>query len=45
MSMTDQIEISIREQLLNQAEKQVENITKNSTISNVKISVEAKTNE
>ena len=37
MSMTDQIEDSIMEQLLSQGEKQIENITENSTISNVKI--------
>lgn len=45
MSITDQIEASIKEQLLSQVEKQIENVTENSTISNVKILVEAKTNE
>lgn len=44
MNLIDNVKKSIEESLLKEAKKQFEKTVENSTISNVKISVEAKTN-
>lgn len=45
MNLLDDVKKSIKEDLLKESKKQFEKTVENSTISNVKISVQVKTNE